>query len=174
MLHERRKPCARVVTAAGFGQKVLDVVSYHPVKRSSLGVAATVLRRKRTARSTRRALEDQWRAQGRRIAHDFGGYGWGGIHPPGYRLPAADVSSDLSEEHVVPVPWVLLMRRFVYYLSWGRSAIAVIRECSITSVFSANGAIRVRIRPAPARRHRAWPDSGPGVEPGDRKRICLP
>jgi len=96
VLHERRKPCARVVTAAGFGQKVLDVVSYHPVKRCSLGVAATVLRRKWTARSTRRALEGQWRAQGRRIAHDFGGYGWGGIHPPGYRLRATDVSSGLS------------------------------------------------------------------------------
>ena len=48
VLHERRKPCARVVTASGFGQKVLDVVSYHPVKRSSLGVAVTVLRRKWT------------------------------------------------------------------------------------------------------------------------------
>jgi len=85
------------------------------------------------------------------------------------KVPTHGISSDLSVEHVVPWPWVLLMRRFVYYLSWGRSAIAVIRECSITSVFSANGAIRVRIRPAPARRHRAWP--GPHDHADDRRHI---
>jgi len=106
VLHERRIPCARVVPASGLGQKFLDVVSYNPVKRSSLGVAATVLGRKWTARGTRRALEGQWRAQSRRIAHDFGGYGWGGIHPPEYRLPAADVSSDLSNCPVEPLPWL--------------------------------------------------------------------